>query len=438
MNLLYNIYKILTAVLFLILFPAFWIYTRISNRHGGNLKERLGLIPASIINKLSGSPRIWIHAASLGEVKVADAIIKSLKSSIPACSVIISTNTESGRNMAKQALTNSVPVIYAPIDLAYSVRKALNIIRPDILAFLETEIWPAWIMEAKQMGVKIALVNGRISANSIKGYLKLKPFFKGILRNIDAFSMIMNHDSSRIKALGASPDKITVNGNAKYDLLSELADPDIKTETAQHLNLDENSTVIVAGSTRSGEEALLIKVYEKIEKKFPGTIIIIAPRHIERVQNIGRLITQKGHRFQLRTEFHNNSSKRKENIIILNTFGELFNFYSIATLVFCGGSLVPLGGQNPLEPAAWGKPIFYGPHMDNFLDAKTLLEKNNASISVSGPDELATEMIGLLQDTKKMEEYESRAYQTVSQNSRMAEKHANVILNLIQPLNRNI
>ncbi|MBW1674458.1 MAG: 3-deoxy-D-manno-octulosonic acid transferase [Deltaproteobacteria bacterium] len=431
MNIFYGAYTFFTGSLFLSCFPPFWVYTRLSGRYRKNLNERLGYIPSGILQTLSGSPRIWIHAVSLGEIRVADSIVKALRRILPACSIIVSTVTEHGRELATETFGGDIPVVYAPVDFIGPVRKALSRANPDILVFLETELWPAWITEAHRMGIKIAMINGRISMKSISGYLKFRPFFRKVLRNIDAFSMISDQDSTRIKSMGADPNNIEVHGNAKYDLLVSLADPAMATQMQKILNLKPASPVFVAGSTRGGEEAMVLDAYERIVKEFPDTVLIIAPRHIERTSEIQSLLERRGFRYQLRTELHDDGAKRTEPVVIINTFGELFKLYSIGTVVFCGASLVPLGGQNPLEAAVWGKVVFYGPSMENFLDAKTLLEEVGAGIAVSSPEMLAEKVIWFLRHPDSLKALGARAREAVIRNQNAADKHAKVITGLI-------
>ena len=431
MNILYGAYTFFTGSLFLSCFPPFWIYTHLSGRHSENLKERLGYIPSGILQTLSGAPRIWIHAASLGEIRVADSIVKALRRILPACSIIVSTVTEHGRELATETFGGDIPVVYAPVDFIGPVRKALSRVNPDILVFLETELWPAWITEAHRMGIKTAIINGRISMKSISGYLKLRPFFRKVLRNVDAFSMISDQDSDRIKSMGADPKKIEVHGNAKHDRLVNLADPAMPTQMQKTLNIKAGSPVFVAGSTRGGEEAMVLDAHEKIIKEFPDTVLIIAPRHIERTSEIQSLLERRGFRYQLRTELHDDGAKRTEQVVIINTFGELFKLYSIGTVVFCGASLVPLGGQNPLEAAVWGKVVFYGPSMEDFLDAKAILEEVGAGIPVSSPEMLAKKALWFLRHPETLKSYGGRAREAVIRNQKAADKHASVIAGLV-------
>jgi len=431
MNPLYGAYTALTSGIFITGFPPFWMYSRLSGRYRKGLKERLGFVPITKPHDLRSSQRFWIHAVSLGEVKVAAPVITSLREIIPGCSVTLSTTTEHGQDLARRTFGEDVSVIYAPLDTVFSVRQALSRVRPQVMAFLETEIWPAWLTEAHRMGIKTALINGRISVRSIGGYLKFRPFFREILKNVNAFSMILEEDGARIRAMGADPKKIVVNGNAKYDLLSRQADPGAATEMRRTLNIHPSQEVFVAGSTREGEESMILNVYEKVLEQFPDTILIIAPRHIDRTPVIESLLKRRGFTYQLRTELQKGVRKRTEPVVIIDVFGELFKLYSVGTVVFCGASLVPLGGQNPLEAAVWGKVVFYGPSMEDFLDAKALLEGADAGIPVSDPHMLAEKVIWFLKHPDALKTYGAQAREAVIRNQNAAEKHAKVIAGLI-------
>jgi 3-deoxy-D-manno-octulosonic-acid transferase len=299
------------------------------------------------------------------------------------------------------------------------------------MVFLETEIWPAWLYEARRMGIKTALINGRISVRSIKGYLKLRRFFREALSNFDVFSMITEGDADRIKAMGADPHRIEIHGNAKYDRLMGLTDQGTEGEIREILNINASRPVLVAGSTRDGEETMVLSAYEEILKAFPDTILIIAPRHIKRTNEIGSLVERRGLTYQLRTDFDGADTKRTARVVIINTFGELFRIYSVGTILFCGASLVPLGGQNVFEPAVWGKMVFYGPSMENFLDAKALLEKAKAGVQVSGPAELAEKAIWFLGHPEELKNAGGRAREAVLSNQGAAKKHAEVIKKLM-------
>ena len=350
-NIFYYSYSILTSGLSSVALPGLWCFTRLTGRYRKHFRERLGLVPEMPVPGSCDSPRIWIHAASLGEVGVAGSIVESLIKSRTDCSVTVSTMTEHGRDLAVKKFGSKVPVIYAPFDSPATVNGALSRIRPHVLVFLETELWPSWLFEARRRGVKICLLNGRISERSIRGYLKVRPFFKEVLNCFDRFSMISIKDARRMVRMGADPLKITVNGNAKYDSLVMDVDPASEQEIRALLDIGEKDRVFVAGSTRGGEEEKVLAAYKTVLKDFPDTILIIAPRHIVRAPSIGSLISKNGLGYQLRTSIGKGKGRRTERIIIMDTFGELFKVYSVGTVVFLGGSLVPLGGRIP-----WSRP----------------------------------------------------------------------------------
>lgn len=429
MGLLYRAYTLFGSGVFFSCFAPLWAYTGITGRHGKGLRERMGFIPPDLPRFLPGSPRIWLHAASLGEVKVAMGLKGPLRELLPNASIVFSTSTQHGRKLAEESF-GPAPVIYAPIDAVLPVRRALSLLRPDVLVFLETEIWPVWITEAKRMNIRVALVNGRISGRSIGKYMAFQPFFREVLRNVDVFSMIGEEDAERITRMGASPPRVRVNGNAKYELLALRAIPSVESEMRQILSLEGQQGVLVAGSTRSGEEEMILEAYQRILKEFPGTILVIAPRHIVRTPSIEALLKARGFEYQLRTELGAGGSKRVARVVVMNTFGELFRLYSVGTINFCGASLVPLGGQNPLEPAAWGKAVFYGPSMEDFADARQILDAAGAGVEVSGPEDFAEKAIALLKDPALLRSKGEKARQALLARQGAAERHAQVIAEL--------
>ena len=431
MSLLYKAYATLSSGIFMAGLPPFWLYTRLTGRFRKGLKERLGLFPARELRRLHPSRRIWIHAASLGEVRVARSIMNQLERLVPGCQVILSTNTDHGHDLAHE-LFDTASVVYAPFDFFPSVRKAISAVNPDVMVFLETEIWPAWIAETHRRGIRCALINGRISPRSIGKYIRFRPLFRDVLKYVNAFSMITEEDAHRIVAMGADLKKVEINGNAKHDLLASQTDPAVETRLQNLLSLKPAQPVFVAGSTREGEEGILLEVYEKILKNFPETVLVIAPRHIMRTSQVENLVRQQGLRYQLWTDLVRPGVQRTAPVVIINTFGELFNIYSVGTINFCGASLVPLGGQNPLEPAVWGKMVFYGPSMEDFLDARKLLEKEGAGVEVKNPDAFVEKALFFLNHLDELKEGGRRARDAVLRSQGASERHARVIARLMR------
>ncbi len=433
MNIVYKAYNFLITGFFFVFSPPFWLYTRITGRYRDGIHQRLGFYPKSVVDRISGSPKIWLHAASVGEVSAAVAIIESLKRLIPHCAIILSTTTEHGQTSARDKLQSKATCVYAPIDFIVSVRKALSTIRPDILVCLETEIWPNWLFEARRMGVRLALVNGRISVRSIKGYLKIRCLIREALRQVESFSMIREADAQRLMMLGVPREKIVVNGNAKFDLLLPMADASIKGEIEKFYNLNGNIPVFVAGSTRGSEHEIVVDVYEKILETLPETLLIIAPRHLERVRYIKDMVIRRGFSCQFKTDIDKPGGFRTASVVIMDTIGDLQSTYSIASIVFCGGSLEPLGGQNILEAAVWGKPVLYGPSMDDFLDAKALLDKTGGGIQVKDGRELTERALYYLTHPAEADTVGRLAKEAVMLNKGAADNHADVICRLLNP-----
>ncbi|MBN2418348.1 MAG: 3-deoxy-D-manno-octulosonic acid transferase [Deltaproteobacteria bacterium] len=428
----YLLYRVLSVVLLSILFFPFMIFILVTGKYRKHLSERFGFIPSQNIEKFIAGPRIWIHAVSLGEIKVADSIINSLKKMMPGCSILLSTTTEHGRKQAIELLGDRVSIIYAPVDFFLCVKKALHHVNPDVIIFLETEIWPSWIIEANRAGIRVVLLNGRISARSFKRYLLLRPFLKGILSCFSRLSMISDMDKERIISMGADPDKTVVSGNAKYDLLIDQTTPDMNEHIRNAFNIGSDAPVIIAGSTRTGEEDILLKAFHKIVEQFRDTVLIIAPRHIERVKDITALLQKNREVYHLKSELAQTGIERKNNIIIIDSYGELFNIYSAGSIAFCGASLAPLGGQNPLEPAAWGVPVFHGPHMDDFFDAKDLLKKYDAAVEVTGPDDFAEKAVYLLNNPDLLKQKGLNAKKALIESLDSAKRHACVVKDVLK------
>lgn len=423
------VYNIFSTALFVSLFPFFGLYAFITGRHRKGIGERLGFYPPLSVS--NHSPRIWIHAASVGEVRVAVAIIESLTALVPTGAFILTTTTEHGRSLARKNLKSKAVCLFAPIDTFFSVRKAFSILKPDILVCIETEIWPNMLAEAHRRSVQTALVNGRISVRSIKRYLLIRPFMKKFLQYIDVFSMIRDEDARRIRQLGAPAGRVVVNGNSKFDLLLSQALPEHKTRMMKMYNLKGDEVVFVAGSTRRTEERVILDVYERIVRLYPGALLILAPRHVNRSRHIESLVKDRGLSSQFRTDLAHRGRSRSTPVVILDTIGELQATYSIATIVFCGGSLVPLGGQNILEAAVWGKPVFYGPSMEDFQDAQELIERFGGGIQVADGPELAEKILSLLADPKQARQVSEQARKAVEANRGAAGKHAQAIHSLL-------
>jgi 3-deoxy-D-manno-octulosonic-acid transferase len=432
MNLGYLTYRLLTTGSASVLVPLIWLHHRYRGRNFGRFYHRLGIYPDQFIKNLNGEPRIWLHAVSVGEVGVAAAIGNHILRQWPKCRLMISTTREQGFARALALMGDHADCFFAPLDLFGSTRKALDALKPHILALLETEIWPNLIVNARRAGIATAILNGRLSVRSINRYHMVRSLMQYTLSHVDAFSMISRDDANRMQSLGAPAERLVVNGNAKFDNQSSCSDADAKQWAVKLLELSGNSPVFVAGSTRHSEELIILDAYEKIIKVFPNCLLIIAPRHLERVDQISQWITARGLSYQRRTELGKEGRRRTAPVVILDTIGELNMTYPAADIVFCGGSLVPKGGQNLLEPAICGKPILYGPSMEDFADAHKLIQNAGGGVTVYDADSLAAAAMNWLGNPKKAKAVGKAARLATLPHRGAAQKHAAVIYELLK------
>lgn len=431
MNASYKAYRLLTACSSLVFIPLIWVHHRLRGDDFHRFYQRMGRYPQTVAGLLKGRPRIWFHAVSVGEVGVAASIAKVLQSRYPGSDMALSTLREQGLSRARELLGPDAACIFAPLDLVGPTRKALQMIRPDILVLLETELWPNLIMQARRAGARIAVVNGRISLRSISRYRKVRPLMHDILSQVSAFSMISAEDAHRIQSLGAPVERITVNGNAKCDCPDPIGNTAAVRWASTVFRLNTGTPVLVAGSTRNPEEQIILDAFLKIRSRHPEALLIIAPRHIERTPQILQWVAARGLQCQLRTGLDDRQDVRTAPVIILDTMGELLDTYSVADVVFCGGSLVPKGGQNIMEPAMWGKPICYGPSMEDFADARRIIQAEGGSVLVHDAEEMAAAINRWLQFPDQAKAAGRAARQAILAHRGAAQKHADIIFNLL-------
>jgi 3-deoxy-D-manno-octulosonic-acid transferase len=400
----YTFYNFLLAVFFLGAFPFFLMQAIFSREKRAIFVQKLGFLPRKTLAGLRGSPRIWIHAVSLGEVSAVHPLIRKLREAYPDACLMLSTGTASGQKIAREQVPEASGTFYFPLDLPFVVRKVIRRIRPDLFVMAETEIWPNFLRIVKEEGARTLLVNGRISERSFQRYRKMRFFWTAVLDHLDAMSMIRVQDGERMISMGANPVKVSVNGNCKFDQAAFSANPLFQEEMERLLGIEGGERVFIAGSTHEGEEEAVIQAFRKIRQQYPEAILVIAPRHIDRSSKIETLLERCGIQDVIRRSRLNGEGRKGARVILWDTFGELFKVYSVGTIVFCGASLVPRRGQNILEPAAWGKVVFYGPSMEDFLDAHQLLSHAGAGIMVKNGGELADRCLTLLARPEELKE----------------------------------
>ena len=350
-------------------------------RHG--IRERLGFYRSREAPG-KGSPRIWLHGASAGDLLSLQPMMRELKERIPGCCLVVTTITNSGLEMARARIREADVIVYAPYDLPGATRRAMAALRPDLLVLEYTEIWPNLIRAARKAGVRIALTNGRFAPEKLSRYRTFFRLAGKPLRSITLFLMRSDEEAERALQLGAPPDRVWVTGNTKFDALV-LDRPRGDDEALRAaLALDPTRPVFIAGSTHDGEEELLVEVYRKLLADFPGLQMVVAPRYVDRAGKVVSIAQGAGLTARLRSA---GAAAGPAQVVVVDTIGELAAAYRLATLAFVGGSFIRRGGQNVLEPAGQGKPVLFGPHMESFKDSVQVLV-GRGGIQVATPEQL--------------------------------------------------
>ena len=395
MHFLYSAATLIT----LVLLSPYFLYQALRHRkYVGSLGQRLGYLPVSF--NLDADDSIWIHAVSVGEVLSARPIISELRKRYPALRVFLSTTTLSGQQLAKRSVVDADAVFYFPLDFAFAVRRTMDIVKPRLLVLVEKEIWPNVLRECRRRGVATMMISGRVSRRSFARYRLIRPFFRRVLADVDRFCVQSEEIARRLTALGAEPGRITITGSLKFDSVNSAPLPGRgAARVLRFFRVPSNRPVLIAGSTARGEDQAVIHAFNRVRATAAGanTLLVIAPRHPERFAEVERLCASEGLSTVRRSELGIDAEPRADTVV-LDTIGELSQLYQIATAVFVGGSLVPVGGHNILEPAVHGKPIVFGPHMENFTEIAETFLANGAAIQVHSDRELEEALVDLMSD----------------------------------------
>ncbi len=367
---------------------------RLTGRDRRKLSQRLGRYEPESLKK--NGPRIWMQAVSVGEVHLAAGLLAELKKRRPELDLVLSATTKTGRAEAERLTAGTARVVYFPFDTYPGAGGAVRSIDPDLLVLVETELWPLILTRVLAHGARVALVNGRISDKTARGYRFLSPWFRPLLRRFDKVGAVGERDAARLINLGVGRDRITVTGNAKQDSLAFRADEAEARSLRDRLGL-AGKPVWVAGSLRAGEEETVIAAFKTVLRSVPEAVLVAAPRHPERVAVLAGMLKSAGLDFHLRSELNGRPPLPKP-VIILDTMGELLAVYGSAWVALVGGGLSPHGGHNPLEPAYWDKPVILGPHMDHFAEPAGKLLAAGGAVEVDGAGELARRVTSFLTD----------------------------------------
>jgi 3-deoxy-D-manno-octulosonic-acid transferase len=429
----YLLYSLATLVALVVLSPYLLYQALRYSKYVGSLGQRLGYLPVSF--NLDAEESIWVHAVSVGEVLVARPIVSGLRARYPGLRIFLSTTTLSGQNVARRSMPDADAVFYLPFDWAFTIRRTLDVVKPKLFVMVETEIWPNLLRECRRRGIRTALVNGRISARSFPRYRVARPFIRRVLSDIDRLCVQGDETARRLRELGADPARITVTGSLKFDSLDPSTTPGRGRERVlRFFRMSPARPVLVAGSTSKGEEEAVIRAFNRVRTTAAGgnALLILAARHPERFGEVERLCRREGLSTIRRSDLPIDAEPRAD-AVILDTIGELAQLYQIATAVFVGGSLVALGGHNILEPAVHGKPIVFGPHMENFAEIAGAFLANDAAVQVRTPRELEDVVVSLMADPVRRARLGAAARALVDANRGAKDTTLRVLADLLPP-----
>lgn len=395
---MYTVYSVLIVAFFAVVSP-YLVYQAVRYRkYVASLPQRLGYLPLSF--NLDGDESIWIHAVSVGEVLTARALLPELRQRYPRLRIFLSTTTMTGQEIARNNLQYVDAVFYFPFDFAFIVNRTLRLVKPRLFIMMETEIWPNLLRACRRAGIKTVLVNGRISARSYPRYRLARGFFRRVLADVDRCCMQSDESARRIIDIGAPRERVSVTGSLKFDSLDVPGTPAAdrgRNRVLRYFRMSAGRPVIIAASTRKGEEVFVFEAFQRIRATMTTALLIIAPRKPEQWDEVERLARRAGWNVTRRSELRVDDEPRQD-VVLLDTVGELAQLYHVATVVFVGGSLVDTGGHNILEPAVFGKPIVFGPYMQNFAEIAETFLNNAAAIQVRDGRELESTLLGLLGD----------------------------------------
>lgn len=387
----YNLFLICAAIIFL---PIIIIALIAVPKFRAGLFTKLGFYNNIKIDH--NKETIFFHAVSVGEVNAIEALVKKTRENFPESNIVLSTTTKTGQEIANKKLSNTINAItYFPFDFFFSVLSFLNTIKPNKIIIAETEIWPGFVTLAKKQNIPVYIVNGRLSPHSYAGYKKFSFFFKPVLAQYEGIFMQTEGDMERMINIGANPDITKVMGNLKFDIAPFMNSKEI-TELARSLELN-GSRMIVAASTHKGEDEIVLNAFAQLKQEFGNLKLLLAPRHPERYASVESLIKENGFAYGKRSL---NNTFAQNDVIMLDTMGELMKMFSICHFAYIGGSFSTTGGHNPLEANIWGKPVVSGDCVFNFKDIYAYLTQTKAAKLASTPEELLVDMRKLLADDK--------------------------------------
>lgn len=392
---MYVIYDIILHLSILALTPYFLIKMLSAGKYRSGIPERFGIIKDGKLKAVSGGRVAWFHAVSVGETKAVLPLVKAFREKNPGTKIVFSTVTKTGHRVAKKEGALLIDtLIYFPLDLSWIARSVVRRLNPCVFIVVEKELWPNLIRHLRGRSIPVVVVNGTLSERSFERYRRFSFLFGKMFRSLSAFCARTGEDAKKALALGAERRRVVVTGNLKFDMEPRPLDAAERELLVRSLGIGPEDRVIVAGSTHSGEEKVLLDAFKRLKGEFKRLKIVLAPRHPERFDEVESIVRASGLPYIRRSR---GAKDNGHDVVILDTIGELGMVYSLATAAFVGGTLVDTGGHNLFEPALYGKPVLYGPYLRDYLYMAEILEKEGASFRVKEGD-LACRLKTLLKD----------------------------------------
>jgi 3-deoxy-D-manno-octulosonic-acid transferase len=423
-NILFNLGFVLSA-------PYYFLRMQRRGQWRTGFNERFGQYDGRLKMALTNRQVIWVHAVSVGEVGLAAELVRALEARLPDHKLVVSTTTTTGRAELERRLPAHVSKIYYPIDRRKCVQRAVGSIHPQVMIFVEAELWPNMLWTLQKRRIPTFLINARISERSFRGYRRAGFIFRQLFAGFTGVGVQNDTDARRMAELGVRPEAIEVMGSLKFDTAQAQGPARLDVAAIlRQVGVGPNALVLVGGSTHAGEELILAQLTRRLRVRFPNLFTVIVPRHQERGREIGRELTAHGVNFMFRSELTQNLQREPGELecLVVNTTGELRFFYERADVVFIGKSLTAEGGQNPIEPAALGKPVVFGPHMENFPQIVPQFLAQHGARQVGDEAELGRVVEELLADPAARAALGQRGQAVVRQNQGSLEKTVELIV----------
>jgi 3-deoxy-D-manno-octulosonic-acid transferase len=411
----YLLYSALLAMVFIVGSPYWLVQMLRLGKYRAGLRERVGTVPGRVTSAVGAT--VWVHAVSVGEVLAVSKLVEELRGRFGR--VVVSTTTHTGQKLARERF-GEANVFYFPLDFGWMVRRYMTALKPELVVLAETEFWPNFLRVAKESGARVAVVNARISDRSLPRYMRVRGMLGRVLRNVDLFLAQTEEDARRLVTIGAEAARVRVSGNLKFEVQPPQEVPFVR-QLKDAIGASGAGPVLVAGSTVEGEEEMLLDAFHAVVERISTALMILAPRHKERFEAVTRTLAESGLGWTKRSQWQATSHELAGSVLLLDSIGELAATFAVADVAFIGGSLVPRGGHNILEPAQAGVATLVGPHTENFRDIVQTFVKAQA-VTVVSAETLRSTLIALMEDIGERDELGARAKRVIDSQQGATER----------------